>query len=88
MQFAVPAFHAVGTGEGDVLSLRRPKDFVSPMPHGTYQVFPAVGSFHLGVYRGDQLKFPALIFLRCSKLPRGEFCIGGFLYDLETVSDA
>lgn len=85
MQFAVPAFHAVVTGEGDVLSLRRPKNFVSPLSHGAYQFFPTAGSFHLRVDRGDQLKFPTLVFLRGSELTGGELGSLGLKQDRQSV---
>lgn len=68
-----------------MLSLRRPKDFVSPLPHGAYQFFPAAGSFHLRVDRGDQLKLPALVFLRDSELTGGELGSLGLTQDRQPV---
>ena len=69
VQATVPALHSVGTGEGDVLPLIRPLDFITPALHLTNEIFLSAAHLHGLGHIVHQPEFPALALCGDSVLP-------------------
>ena len=60
VQAGVPALHSVGAGEGDVLPLIRPLDFIAPALHLTDEFFFITADLHGLGHIVHQTELPAL----------------------------
>ena len=69
MQAVIPALHTVGTGEGDVLPLIRPLDFIAPAVHLPDEIVLADAGFHRLSHIVHQTELPALTLGSNTVLP-------------------
>lgn len=69
MQAGVPALHTIGTGEGDVLPLIRPLDFIAPAIHLPDEIILAAADFHRLGHIVHQPELPALALCGNPVLP-------------------
>ena len=80
VQATVPALHSVGTGEGDVLPLIRPLDFIAPALHLPDEFFLVPTDLHSLGHIVHQPELPALALCGNPVLPaahpRAAFFIG------------
>ena len=60
MQTVIPALHSIGTGEGDVLLLSRPLDFIAPALHLPDEFFLTPADLHGLGHIVHQSELPAL----------------------------
>lgn len=60
VQAGIPALHSIGTGEGDVLPLIRPLDFIAPALHLTNEIFLSAAHLHGLGHIVHQTELPAL----------------------------
>ena len=60
VQATVPALHSIGTGEGDVLPILCPLDFIAPALHLTNEIFLSAAHFHGLGHIVHQPELPAL----------------------------
>ena len=69
VQAVVPALHSIGTGEGDVLPLIRPLDFITPALHLSDEFLFVTADLHGLGYIVHQPELPALALCGDSVLP-------------------
>ena len=62
VQTAIPALHSIGTGEGDVLPLIRPLDFITPALHLPDEFFLIAADLHGLGHIVHQPELPAFAF--------------------------
>ena len=69
VQATVPALHSIGTGEGDVLPILRPLDFIAPALHLPNKFFLVPADLHCLGHIVHQPELPALTLGRNPVLP-------------------
>ncbi len=72
MQLIAPAFHSVGTGEGDVFPLIRPGNLVARPVHQLDEILPTRAFLHGLVDGKHQPELPTLPLLGCPVFPGGQ----------------
>ena len=84
MQTASSALSSVGTGEGDVLPILRPPDFVAPAFHKDDEVFLALAFLHGVTDVVHQTKLPALALLCRPPFSGGQLLPTAFVFRQDT----
>ena len=84
VQTASSALSSVGTGEGDVLPLLRPPDFVAPALHEDDEVLFALALLHGVTDVVHQTELPALALLCRPPFSGGQLLPAAFVFRQDT----